>query len=444
VKPYRIVPVNGWLFFSSKLWPERDLPALRARGIAAVVNLCEHHRYTAPRGTALLEAGFPDGTGVSCERLASIYAFLDRHRPAGAVLVHCSAGVSRSAGLAVGQLLLDHPEWSWDEALAAVHARRSVWVGVELRESVRAYLAARARPAADPGLEPGEAGALAALDRAWGAPLPRLAALGWNARGYVAEHGRITGVGLCGLGLSSVPRALYRLRRLRELALADNSLRVLPPELGELAGLERLELSGNRFTDLPAELARLSGLRSLNASRNAIEQLPADLGALERLEELYLHRNRLGRFPEEFGRLGALRELYLQENALRELPASIGQLSSLERLSATRNALVELPDAIGDAARLAALGLGRNQLRRLPESLGRLPALDNLNVSSNALTELPAALTGLRRLRRINLALNEFKELSPEHERWLAGLEAAGGDVIREGWSAAGLMIEHA
>lgn len=434
MKPYRIVPLNDWLFLSNKLWPQRDLPTLRALGIGAVVNLCEHHHYDAPTGVRLLEAGFPDGTGVPTSKLGAIYDFIAQHSQDTRILIHCSAGVSRSAGIAVGQLLLDHPNWSWDQALAIVHMRRSVWVAVEVRASIRGFLASRKRPCLDTEISPEDADALAAIERACGVGLPPLAEVGWKDRGYVAEEGRVTGIGLSGACLSRWPAELGRLRHLRVLVMSENEITELPAAIADLSTLERLDLSGNRLAKLPAEFASLRLLRHLNLSRNALHRLPAGLGALSRLEELCLHRNRLERLPEEVAGLVALQELYLQDNALRGLPSSLGSLLELKRLSVSGNVISELPKALGHATSLVALGLGKNRLRCLPETLGLLQALDNLNLSSNLLTMLPASLVDLRRLRRINLGLNPLGSLPPDLERWLAELEAADADVIRKGW----------
>jgi protein-tyrosine phosphatase len=44
----------------------------------------------------------------------------------GRVLVHCAAGVSRSASVLAAHLLLAHPEMSLDDALARIRQARSV------------------------------------------------------------------------------------------------------------------------------------------------------------------------------------------------------------------------------------------------------------------------------------------------------------------------------
>ena len=60
----------------------------------------------------------------------------------------------------------------------------------------------------------------------------------------------------------------------------------LPPSVGELGSLTRLDLPRNDLTAVPAEIAGLSVLNTL-----------------------YLTTNQITAFPDEFGTLGALRFL---------------------------------------------------------------------------------------------------------------------------------------
>ena len=92
----------------------------------------------------------------------------------------------------------------------------------------------------------------------------------------------------------------------------------IPPELGNLANLERLYLHENDLTGL----------------------IPLELGNLANLERLYLHENDLtGPIPPELGRLTDLERLYLHSNDLTgPIPESFLELYGLELFRFYRNA----------------------------------------------------------------------------------------------------------
>ena len=92
-----------------------------------------------------------------------------------------------------------------------------------------------------------------------------------------------------------------------ELVLDDNNLRGrIPPELGQLVGLERLYLSRNQLSGaIPSELGHLLNLRFLELHHNRLSgSIPPELGQLDNLIALWLGHNQLsGAIPPELGRL---------------------------------------------------------------------------------------------------------------------------------------------
>src|SRR5260370_11694430 len=113
------------------------------------------------------------------------------------------------------------------------------------------------------------------------------------------------------------------------LGLSHLDLIQLPPEIGQLTYLQKLELNGNRLTELPAELGRLSSLQELALNENRLTHLPAELGRLISLQVLSLFGNQMMQIPTELGQLASLQKLFLNENRLTELPAELEQLKSL-------------------------------------------------------------------------------------------------------------------
>lgn len=131
-----------------------------------------------------------------------------------------------------------------------------------------------------------------------------------------------------------------------KLDLSQLGLTAVPPEIGQLTALTRLELDVNQLTTLPSEIGRLTALR-----------------------ELYLHNNQLTSLPPEIGQLTALMRLALSRNQLTALPPEIGQLKELDVLTAEDNALAALPRSLRDLPKLRELTLHGNKALGLPADL---------------------------------------------------------------------------
>jgi len=239
---------------------------------------------------------------------------------------------------------------------------------------------------------------------------------------------------LSGLGLTTLPDALWGLTWLEMLDISGNRLTALPESLGRLQNLQRLALFNNRLTALPESLGRLQNLQWLDLSRNRLTALPESLGRLQNLQGLYLPVNRLTALPESLGRLQNLQWLDLSRNRLTALPESLGRLQNLQWLDLSRNRLTALPESLGrlqhlqwlnlsdnpleelptflwDMAQLEMLGLANLGLETLPESLGRLQNLQHLDLSDNRLTALPESLGRLQHLQWLYLSRNRLTAL---------------------------------
>ncbi len=147
---------------------------------------------------------------------------------------------------------------------------------------------------------------------------------------------------------------------------------------------------------LPPNIGSLTALRKIDVHRNSLTEIPQEVGALVALEDVHLAENQLRAVPASMCNLINMKELHLDYNKLEgELPAWIFNLTALERLTLGHN-LFEgyLPVAIGNLVNLTVLYLHHNTLEgNLPgEAIGKLEILE-------------------RPIKRINLTAPSLKKL---------------------------------
>ena len=200
------------------------------------------------------------------------------------------------------------------------------------------------------------------------------------------EQGEFRGAGLSG----ELPPALGYLAALRRLDLSGNSLRgEIPPELGRLTALQRLNLNGNALIGgIPPELGRLAHLQRLELGNNTLGgEIPREIGRLRTLRRLVLFGNGLvGEIPPELGRLESLQQVQLHTNRLTgTIPPQLGRLASLDRLNLAINNLAgEIPPELGNLARLAVLDVAGNRLTgEIPRRFEDLSAVTHLLFGGN-------------------------------------------------------------
>ncbi|KAI5004404.1 hypothetical protein ZWY2020_031647 [Hordeum vulgare] len=149
---------------------------------------------------------------------------------------------------------------------------------------------------ADFRLAADRSGALASWNTSAGmSPCGGTTGVAW--RGVTCAGGRVTRLVLEGLGLSGADAlpALARLDGLRVLSLKGNQLSGAVPDLSPLLGLKLLFLSRNALSGgIPPSLGRLYRLYRLDLSSNNLSGVvPPELGRLDRLLTLRLDSNRL-------------------------------------------------------------------------------------------------------------------------------------------------------
>lgn len=197
--------------------------------------------------------------------------------------------------------------------------------------------------------------------------------------------------------VGALPVEIGNLTKLEELWLGPGIGGPVPRQIGRLTSLRRLFLGDQLTGPIPPEIGQLSSLTWLDLSDNHLSgSVPSELGRLTSLEILAIQDNRLtGPLPPEIGQLTRLRSFYLSGNDLAGIPAEVGNLTELRVMSLEHNRLTSIPAEIGSMDKLAALGLlGNTMSGPLPIGLlDKLPNLQWLSLSGNDFTgSIPPAI----------------------------------------------------
>ena len=118
----------------------KKLKKLRKEGIKAIVNLMEKKKYDPRPEFAYLYKPLKDRTYIPSEDLHEIMTFINDKVKRGKVLIHCNSGISRSGGIIVAQLLIENPNWTWDEAKKYVRKFTKISPHLKIKESILDYL----------------------------------------------------------------------------------------------------------------------------------------------------------------------------------------------------------------------------------------------------------------------------------------------------------------
>lgn len=174
------------------------------------------------------------------------------------------------------------------------------------------------------------------------------------------------------------------LKQLR-LHRADLSNRSLPFE--HLPSLESLELVECGLSSVPKGILKLSKLKKLDLSRNRKMNLEL-LQDLDQLESLTLRFTPIDERKEYIGNWPSLKVLVLDDNELTVFPEKIFKLKNLEVLSwasqkSYQDETIVIPEKICELSKLRGLFLENLWLNKLPENIGCLRNLEVLDISQN-------------------------------------------------------------
>jgi|GEM_PF-5485278 len=212
------------------------------------------------------------------------------------------------------------------------------------------------------------------------------------------------------ISAKSLPPQIGGLKALKKLDSCLNTLVRIPAAcLG--IGLVKLDISLNQITELPPEIGLLSKLERLSVGSNKLRTLPTTIGQLEALDWLVLESNELVELPVEFFRLKKLRYLNLGNNGLTVCSNLISGLEGLETLDLNDNKIEDLPETLGQCRKLKYLNFRHNFIATLPASLGELRELTHLVGSNNQIRVLPQEIVKLTGLQQLLFSKNQLSTL---------------------------------
>jgi Leucine-rich repeat (LRR) protein len=175
---------------------------------------------------------------------------------------------------------------------------------------------------------------------------------GWNTnntpcswKGVTCRSGHVTAIVLTDNNLTgNLPPELGNLANLQRFYLGNNQLSgSLPSEWSTLVNLQWLYLDNNQLSgNLPPEWSNLANLQTLFLNSNQVSgNLSPEWSQLANLQTLYLYNNQLsGSLPPEWGQLANLQTLYLKDNQLSgSIPPEWSKMASLQRLYLSNNQL---------------------------------------------------------------------------------------------------------
>ncbi|KAK2968824.1 hypothetical protein RJ640_028217 [Escallonia rubra] len=148
------------------------------------------------------------------------------------------------------------------------------------------------------------------------------------------------------------------------------------------------QLSGGIYVELLLNCLNLNDFEAVG--NQIVGSIPPEIGSLKKLKRLELSKNRLsGSLPDQLGELKDLKRILLGENNLTgSIPAKFSQLTSLVVLDLSQNDLTgRIPATLANDAGLEILLLNHNRLSgEIPSSFSNLANLTQLDLSFNNLS----------------------------------------------------------
>jgi hypothetical protein len=160
--------------------------------------------------------------------------------------------------------------------------------------------------------------------------------------------------------------------RIVTIRLTHKNITVIPPEIGQLTGLENIWLDTNGISALPAEIGNCRALQFVDLSNNSLTTLPTEMGNMTALITLDLSNNSITALPAGFWSMTALKTIDLSHNALGSIDPLISNLVRLERLDVSYNQVTTLPSSLATMSSLQSIVVDNNKLCNQPQDVSNL------------------------------------------------------------------------
>lgn len=211
---------------------------------------------------------------------------------------------------------------------------------------------------------------------------------------------------LAGLGLNSLPSALFSCTSTKKIFLVSNNFTTIPPVLERMAWITDLEFNNNLLGEIPDRISALCNLERLILDNNQITTISEQLWNCKKLKILSVQNNRLVSLPNLVNSPLGLLILNLSKNSITTIPNGINILNRLKVLELGSNQIGTISDQLCNCTDLIRVNLSHNRLISLPDSVNRLMHLKSLNLDGNQPTYLPNALGELSQLESLSLERN--------------------------------------
>jgi len=219
----------------------------------------------------------------------------------------------------------------------------------------------------------------------------------------------ITSVALSNQNLKELPPEVLRCKKIEKLNLRNNDIVSLPMEMKGLKELTHLNISGNTKIDMiktievlkgtplthldisenallfiPYKIGNLNKLKNLNASNNYITDIPFYIKKLRKLEDVDLSHNNITTFEIGLSKWKNLQYLDVRYNDslnYKNLGMNLSVLKNLKELKINQ-VESELPNEFNNVS-VASLYIGQSNLKALPKGLLESENLTDLYIEDN-------------------------------------------------------------
>lgn len=138
---------------------------------------------------------------------------------------------------------------------------------------------------------------------------------------------------------TSFQEALSEPKKVKSIDMSRQELENVPDIFGQFINLVSINLLGNRIDTFPVALTTSKKLKELSLSSNGLKIVGKEIGKLKDLRILILNFNKIEEIPKEIGNLRELLYLDLGDNQIRKFPNEIGKLQKLQELHVDDNLL---------------------------------------------------------------------------------------------------------